>query len=64
MVPREGGQEIALVVPEIKIHLAAVIRHVDLTVPVSISTRVNGGESGNGGGTNSIGDMVPASMLM
>jgi len=61
----EGCEEVALVVAEIEIHFAAVIRHVDLAVSrgSEISMRYESRKLRERH-THSIGDMVPASMLM
>jgi hypothetical protein len=61
VITSERGQKVALVVSEIQIHLTTVIRHIDLSVP---DQSANGFGYSGGAETDSIGDIVPASMLI
>lgn len=61
VITSERGQKVALVVSEIQIHLTTIVRHVDLSVPDSSVFWI--GYSGRAE-TDSIGDIVPASILI
>lgn len=63
VITSECSQEIALVISQVQVHFTAIVRHVDLSVPCLVSTPAFLGHSGHAT-TDSIGDMVPASMLI